>query len=102
MPARAQHSEPPHCVGKCAASIWVPIGGAAACRGCTRAALAGGTTFDAAALPILAVDAGSWCPCVGACLQVAVKTYYKHTMAKRHFRNVRREVTISRLLARQR
>lgn len=33
---------------------------------------------------------------------VAVKTYYKRTMAKRHYRNVRREVTISRLLAKQR
>jgi hypothetical protein len=32
---------------------------------------------------------------------VAVKTYYKRTMAKRHFRNVRREVAISRMLARQ-
>ena len=34
--------------------------------------------------------------------QVAVKTYYKRTMAKRHYRNVRREIAISRLLARQR
>ena len=35
-------------------------------------------------------------------LPVAVKTYFKKTMAKRHFRNVRREITISRLLSRQR
>lgn len=33
---------------------------------------------------------------------LAVKTYHKRTMAKRHFRNVRREVDISRMLARQR
>ncbi|PRW60617.1 D-lactate dehydrogenase [Chlorella sorokiniana] len=33
---------------------------------------------------------------------VAVKTYYKRTMAKRHYRNVRREIAISRLLAKQR
>lgn len=32
---------------------------------------------------------------------VAVKTYYKRTMAKRHFRNCRREVDINRMLARQ-
>ena len=33
---------------------------------------------------------------------VAVKTYYKRTMAKRHYRNVRREIAIARLLAKQR
>ena len=33
---------------------------------------------------------------------VAVKTYHKRTMAKRHYRNVRREVAIARLLAKQR
>lgn len=33
---------------------------------------------------------------------VAVKTYFKRTMAKRHYRNVRREIAISRLLAKQR
>ncbi|KAL4447603.1 hypothetical protein ABPG75_004822 [Micractinium tetrahymenae] len=33
---------------------------------------------------------------------VAVKTYYKKTLKKRHFRNVKREVAINRMLARQR
>lgn len=33
---------------------------------------------------------------------VAVKAYYKRTMGRRHYRNVRREVAISRLLAKQR
>ena len=33
---------------------------------------------------------------------VAVKTYYKRTMAKRHYRNVRREIAINKMLAKQR